>query len=92
MQEKYTTYERTGHFECPEAQGTSMIYTGFTAGFEAPTGSTTYKCLPTESKYIAYFNDSFSEFQNASEVHFLNLTEYNTFRKPHDHHDVPRAL
>ena len=35
-----------GNKQCPDVPGTSLIYYGFTAGFQTATGATTFSCLP----------------------------------------------
>ena len=91
-QNKPSTYERLGHSECPDTEGTSSIYTGFIVGFST-TGPTTFRCLPTEKGSVKYYNDTFSKYTGSEpEVHYLNLTEYQTFRPGKTNFDATCAL
>ena len=74
----FATYERIGSDECPSVPGTSRIYEGFTAAFSTAAGSTSFKCLPIQEENINYF-DTDTTFTNASEIRYVNATEYRTF-------------
>ena len=89
--QKTITYERIGHFSCPDVPGTSLVYTGFTAGFPSTLGDTTYKCMPREPEDIDYLPDDQSHFDNDSEIYFLKAVEYRTFDENKHFNDVPCA-
>ena len=74
-----STYDRIGNKQCPDVPGTSLVYYGFTAGFQTATGATTFSCLPLPAEHIKYYDPAESEYTNSSEVQFVNVTEYRTF-------------
>ena len=63
----FFTYERIGSNKCPDVTGTSLVYYGFTAGFQTVTGATTFSCLPIPEQYISYYSPAESEYTNSSE-------------------------
>ena len=74
-----STYNRIGNKQCPDVPGTSLVYYGFTAGFQAATGATTFSCLPLSVEHISYYDPAESQYTNSSQVQFVNVTEYRTF-------------
>ena len=75
----FSTYDRIGNKQCPDVPGTSLVYYGFTAGFQAASGATTFGCLPLSAKHISYYDPAESQYTNSSQVQFVNVTEYRTF-------------
>ena len=74
-----STYDRIGNKQCPDVPGTSLVYYGFTAGFQAATSATTFSCLPLSVEHISYYDPAESQYTNSSQVQFVNVTEYRTF-------------
>ena len=74
-----STYDRIGNKQCPDVPGTSLVYYGFTAGYQAATGATTFSCLPLSAEHISYYDPAESQYTNSSQVQFVNVTEYRTF-------------
>ena len=73
-----TSYNGIGHKYCPKTPGTKTVYSGITVGFITQTGSTTFQCIPHNSAYVKYQNDS--KFNKTSFTpHFVHTTKYETF-------------
>ncbi len=95
---KYTTYERIGSKDCPDINGTSLIYKGVTVSYSfnytnnIPTSYSGFRCMPTDEKDIDYYpGDKESTYTLMEQVYSENITEYITFTNS-NHYDAVCAV
>ena len=85
----YTQYVRWGSKDCPHVSGTTLLYSGYTAGHNNTGGGANYMCLPYLEELIDYKDD---DFYGTTPVIFTVGTEYHTFVKSKNYLDAACAV